>query len=417
MIFLKNIFRFLFYNYLYLKNNLNFLRRIAFHIIKPKKKNLFVKEVIFIQTHPASWNSVKPVFDKLSNNESFDVKVLVIPTKEMLNNEIALDEYYQKYTKMISVNFLIFSFNFSNKTWYDLKTKPPYYIFFNRPYDSELPNSKYRSRNLTIYSKICFLHYGYSLSNNYSKFWKNESFIYNTDLIFAENSTKYYEYTKSLAPQIILGLTNVFDIGYPRFELIKRSTIKSKKDEYTTILWTPRWTFNENSIDKSSFLDYVNLFIDYFKINLNYKLICRPHPLMFSNLLQKNIIDIKEYNSIIESFNKTKNISFDFSPDYINSINESDIIISDYSALIADFFVSNKPLIYLGKDTHFNREAELMAKTFYKAKSFDEIKSYIGQIIKDGDLKKKLRSKHIDGLIFRNNFASSDAIIDILKNG
>ena len=163
MIFLKNIFRFLFYNYLYLKNNLNFLRRIAFHIIKPKKKNLFVKEVIFIQTHPASWNSVKPVFDKLSNNESFDVKVLVVPTKEMLNNEIALDEYYQKYTKMINVNFLIFSFNFSNKTWYDLKTKPPYYIFFNRPYDSELPNSKYRSRNLTIYSKICFLHYGFEL--------------------------------------------------------------------------------------------------------------------------------------------------------------------------------------------------------------------------------------------------------------
>ena len=96
--------------------------------------------------------------------------------------------------------------------------------------------------------------------------------IYNTSYIFAENSSKYNQYLNALRIQIFFGLTSVYNIGYPRFELLSSNSTCFTKKSIVNILWTPRWTFDNNSIDKSSFLDYFELFIDYFKKNKNINL-------------------------------------------------------------------------------------------------------------------------------------------------
>ena len=51
-----------------------------------------------------------------------------------------------------------FSYDYLNDNWFDISVSPADFIFFNRPYDSELVHNNYKSKKLIKYSKICFLH-------------------------------------------------------------------------------------------------------------------------------------------------------------------------------------------------------------------------------------------------------------------
>ena len=105
------------------------------------------KKIYFIQTHPTSWNSVKPIFNLLNNNNKFYVKVLVVPTKEIMKNEQDLKNYYSQYKTLIKNDSLIFSYDYLNDNWFDISVSPADFIFFNRPYDSELVHNNYKSKN------------------------------------------------------------------------------------------------------------------------------------------------------------------------------------------------------------------------------------------------------------------------------
>ena len=341
-------------------------------------------------------------------NKKFTVKVLVVPSNRDINDVKKIDLIYNLYFEKIHDSYLIKSFDSKNNKWFNLKSLSPSYVFYNRPYDQELVNKNYRSKNVSSYSKICFLHYGYSLSNDYSNYWRNGSFIYNSSLIFAENLSKYYEYKNALRLQCFFNLTKIYNLGYPRFELLNKSVNTKSLDKKFTVLWTPRWSFSENSIDKSSFLRFNDLFYDYFKKNVNINFICRPHPLMFQSILQSNILSKEELDTYILRIKNSINMSIDNDPDYINTINKSDLIISDYTAMLADFYHSGKQIIYLGRDDHFNNEAKEMSLSFHYADDFDSIIKLINNI---------RLGKYSSSIKKYPNFErnSSDKIINVLS--
>lgn len=404
----KKIIKQAYFNFLFFKNNINILFRIL-NKITDKENNQDLISIVFIQTFPAAWNSVKPIFDKLILNEKFKVIVLVVPSNRDVSYKKKVDSMYNQYLKKIDNKYLIKSYDYETKKWFNIKDLRPNYVFYNRPYDQELVNKNYRSKIVSSYSKICFLHYGYSLSNDYSNYWRNGSFIYNTSIIFAENSSKYIEYKNALRLQLFFNLTKIYNFGYPRFELLKRPKKTNFLNKNFTVLWTPRWSFDHNSIDKSSFLKYYNLFYDFFKNNLNIDFICRPHPLMFQSLLNSNIMSKEELDKFIYNITNSINMSIDDDPDYINSIDKADLIITDYTAMIADFYYSQKQIIYLGRDDHFNNEAKSMSSSFHYANDIDSIIELINAI-RSGKHSSK-PNKYL-----KVNNSTTDKIINILIN-
>lgn len=404
----KKIFKPVYFNFLFLKNNINILFRIYKKITNKEYKQDLIS-IVFIQTFPSGWNSVKPIFDKLILNEKFIVKVLVVPSNRDIYDKKKIDFIYNQYFKKIDNKYLIKSFDNQTNEWFNLKDLRPTYVFYNRPYDQELVNKNYRSNIVSSYSKICFLHYGYSLSNDYSNYWRNGSFIYNTSIIFAENLSKYIEYNNALRLQLFFNLTKIYNFGYPRFELLNKSTKTNYLNKNFTILWTPRWSFNDNSIDKSSFLMYNNMFYDFFKKNVNINFICRPHPLMFQSLLKSNILSKEELDKYILNISKSLNMSIDDDIDYINTIEKADLIITDYTAMIADFYHSGKQIIYLGRDNHFNNEAKEMSSSFHYASDMDSIIKLINNIRLNKHSSKPKKHTNID-----NN--TTNKIINVLSN-
>ena len=209
---------------IYILRNLSIFKRIFFRFINNCKSKVDYgdyKIIVFFQIYSAGWNSVKPIYEDFLKKPNFKTIVLVSPNTEDIKKSNTSCKNYNFFRENVNEENLVFAYNFTTAEWFNLKSLRPDFVFYNRPYNSEIPIKSLRSSVVASYSKVCFLHYGYSLSNDYSKFWANESFIYYAKHIFAENNTKFKEYKRVLRLQNMFGLVSIHNLGYPRFKLLQ----------------------------------------------------------------------------------------------------------------------------------------------------------------------------------------------------
>ena len=384
------------------------LRKIKLTKNRPKE----FKTVVFFQIYPAGWNSVRPLYDFLSKDPNYKIIVMVSPKKDDIDKERDDCDSYEFFRRIINKENLIFSYNFSTKKWKDLKTLKPDFVFYTRPYDKEIPFKAFRSKQVSSYARVCFLDYGYGFSNEYTKFWKNESLIYYASHIFSENNTKFKEYEKHLRINKFLRLVTIHNLGFPRFELIKRNNLKSMPKK---VLWISRWTLDSYNPDRSTFLKNIWPLLNFFEQNKDLELICRPHPNMIDNLLSSGDLSTENFNKIKNKINDLQNVVFDEDPNYLDSIESSEILLADYSTLIADYFCTQKPIIYLGNFSHFNNEASEIAEGFYKPTNIEAALDLILKLSKGNDTLEKKR-KFLSDNFYNRNVGSIKRTVEAIEN-
>ncbi|HGN2347177.1 TPA: CDP-glycerol glycerophosphotransferase family protein [Proteus mirabilis] len=127
-------------------------------------------------------------------------------------------------------------------------------------------------------------------------------------------------------------LKNIDILGYPRNDILKLQN-RNKKSNIRKILFAP--TFRENgNIFSMIPIDEWKLFFNRIR-TLNIKLYIRAHKRDFLN--KKLLIEENETNIIfVDSFSY---------PDVQELMICSDILISDYSGIIADYLLLDKPII------------------------------------------------------------------------
>ena len=123
--------------------------------------------------------------------------------------------------------------------------------------------------------------------------------------------------------------------------------MKERLDSYTdpegagkkepVVLLAPSW--GESGILSIYGAPFIDLLI-----KTGYKIIIRPHPQSFTS--EKDLMD-----SLMKKYPETDRLKWNRDPDNFDVLNESDILISDFSGVIFDFtLVFNKPLIYTNVD-------------------------------------------------------------------
>lgn len=114
-----------------------------------------------------------------------------------------------------------------------------------------------------------------------------------------------------------------------------------KHNEKRTVLLAPSW--GEASILNKYGAEFIQKLI-----GTRYKIIIRPHP-------QTKTVDPEMLKSLMEQFPDNENLSWNFDIDNFDCLNESDILISDYSGVVFDYaFVFDGPIMYA--DTTFQYE-------------------------------------------------------------
>lgn len=369
--------------------------------------------IVFICQVPALWNGMKSVYEAARKHPMVKEFLVAIPEKKLGESfDIDHDIYdynfaYDFCRNEIDVNTIN---GYDNKTFFDIKKLNPTYVFLPRPYDDHLPNC-YRSYVINSYAKVCYIPYGYTICKWDSRTGYSLDFICNAYAIFTEN--EYYQRVLNNIFRICkCSSKQIYQFGYPRFDLYKNEKHIVDCEHKKTVLWMPRWT-TDKSFEATTFFQYKDVIVDFFVSRRNLKIICRPHPLMLRNFVSCGLMSETEVNEFLDLFSTYSNFEYDDSGDYTKSLCRADIIISDFSSLIVEEMVMGVPIIYTGQIKNFEPYMKKLAKCVYTTYNTKELIDILEKLIV-GDDPLAIEREKTKNLLLVNGYECGKHMIDAL---
>ena len=395
----------------YIKD-LNASRKISAHLsdIKKDKKNEKIK-VGFIVQMPEVWDQQCSTYERLAADDRFDVWIVRMPQFDIGDGK------YKNYKEVKG----FFSEKYPNASFFDgidkdgrikeLKKEKFDYLFYERPYDGYLPKTM-RSTYMARYTKVCYIPYttpdfdcGKGPYTADKVFYRNVYFGFHNsdscvDALYASMSKRFRKHHHYL------------NLGYP---VLNESTkVKAVPHEGCKVMWTPRWSYDPG-IGGSHFLEYKDLIINLNKEFDGMNVLIRPHPFTYTYMISKGYMTEKE----VEKF-KSKavenGVEFDKNKSVRDSFKDTDILVSDLSSIVWQFFYQGKPVIYCPCDIHLSGELSELVSATYIAENEDDIRNYIKEISSGNDYKKPERQKIIDKYINRFNDPVGEFIKYLIKD-
>ena len=382
-----------------MKKKLRYMRRCIFKRIlrirvRKIKKRIKAQNkplsIFFIVQFPEMWNSEKSIYEKMIKDSHFCTKIICVP--KVIGRQEGVLQFDKKNA---AYEFLSASYDecidaHCNDKWFDFSQVTVDYIFLQRPYDYFMPDC-YSQYELSKESLLCYVPYGFQFVNGvHLDIEYNDAALNNLYMVFADNIDSYNYVMEHSSYEVKSNARSILNIGYPRFDVLKPAV--RTKESLNTVLWLPRWS-TEEANDASHFFDYFDKLISYFQERTDVHLIIRPHPLMFSNFIKKGILSQKEVNEIKMQVLKSNNISFDENVDYIETFKESDLLISDFTSMLIEFFSLKKPIIYCGVTNSFNSVGKKMDEGLYHADNWEELKKELNNLLNDND---RLRKTYVE---------------------
>ena len=385
--------------------NLPSYMRVRNVVIKKRheRKNERIR-VVFLVQNKEVWYKSESIYQAMKRDEIFDINIVVVPDITDKDGEETYRYFEEKYHNIICAG--------RKGDLFDLRELNPDYVFYTRPYDFYLPK-KYRSNIVSKYAKICYCSYAFSVRYEALKGCMPRLFFINVHLFFAE-SEFIKHYNRKRFPLSYRKYRKTEFLGYPIMDQFQDIYVE-KETETVKFLWTPRWSTDTN-IGGSNFFEYKDILVDYVLSCEDIKLIFRPHPLAFYNFVSKGQMTEEEVKSYCARYSESAFLEIDETANYVGSFQEADVLISDISSMIFEWYTTGKPIIFCATATV--TDFELMEQAIegcYIANNWSELKNIMGQL-KDGNdpLKKKREqlSKELFGSDIKN---AGQNIADYIK--
>lgn len=342
--------------------------------------------LVFVCHRPSVWGSLKTVFEECNKDNKFNVTIVAIPNKKQLPEfGLSHEEYESEGAEEFFKDYpcrIINGYNYKTKKWFDLTLLKPDYIFFQQPYNICKPN-EYKSKKVSKYAKILYVHYaanfigGGVLEETYPlDFIKNVSMIFSADKYDKDLINSYLQWNQI---KVKTKLT-----GFPRYDnLDKYKNIDSKNWNFAKdknkkrIIWTPRWCTNEGNCN---FFAYKDELLNYVSKNKDIDFIFRPHPQAFAEWNATGELPEIEANDYKNKYETLENAKIDTRKEYLTTFYSSDIMITDISSIVAEYFLTGKPIIYCHKKDCFNDFSRKIAEGFYWVKNWEELENTINML-------------------------------------
>ena len=369
----------------HIMNNLKWNIRRTKKILLNEKIN-----IVFVCHRPNIWGSLKTIFEACSNDEQFNVTIVAIPNKKQLSGSgLAHEIYESEGAEEFFKNFpckVINGYDYQTKKWFDLKSLKPDYLFFQQPYNITR-TKQYQSHKIAKYTKLLYVHYAANfIGNGVFESTYPRDFIKDLNCIFMQdiNDKKLVEkHIKEINPKIKTILS-----GFPRYDEITQLINTDSPNwnlprtkEIKRIIWTPRWSTTEGNCH---FFDYKDFLIEYAEENKDIDFIFRPHPQMFLELAATGELPADKAEEYKKRYDSCNNAKIDTQKEYLTTFYSSDILITDISSIVAEYFLTGKPVIYCHRVNHFNEFSAKIAEGFYWVHNWNELKQTI-EMLKSGE--------------------------------
>ncbi len=374
--------------------------------IKLKHKRNEKIRVVFITQYIPAWNKSEPVYQRMRANTKFEVSILCVPSEiknNILSAEIKVNSTYEYFKTHGYENVIDAMLPAGN--WFDLKSLSPDYVFYTRPYNTFMP-SCYTAQIVSKYTKICLIMYAYNTSKDiiaiHGGIRDFYSYMY---FYFAESDYAASYHKNKNALRIKFGLQKIMHSGYMVLETIYKrknetTDIWNFSDNTFRVIWTPRWTSDPGS-GSTNFFKYKDFFINFAKDNSKIDFLFRPHPLTFSHFIETGEMTAEDVQSFRDNCEHAKNIYLDETEEYIPTIWNSSVLISDNSSLLIEYFATGKPVIFCQSymTMEFLDEVKkIIYEGCYVASNEDDIRKYISELQCGNDYLKQKRAEIISDI-------------------
>ena len=381
------------------------MKRLA----KAKNNSGKATKVIFLCQYPQAWNKMKSIFEMMLEDERFSVKILAVPANINKPNNRMYEFFSNIYGENVVINAC------ENGTWYDMKQIMPDYVFYQRPYDQYLPKP-YRSGKVSGYSKICHLVYGYLLTETTKDICTSKLFFRNVYMYFAENSICQEFNIKRFKISHNKGYRKTLNIGYPVLEyFMKHRTDEESGNSRFKVLWTPRWS-EDKETGGSNFINYKDKIVKLAYDNPDISVIFRPHPMTFDHFVSVGKITKTEVKEYLKHYNGNDRLKYNDTAEYVNVFWNTDVLLTDVSSIIVEYFVTGKPIVYCDTgaipDTFFRE----LLKVMYVTKTWEQAEEKLLELSKGIDPLKKEREKKIRQLMGDDFEHISERFLEAIYN-
>lgn len=410
----------------WMKRRKNEIPAIHRHLARRKLQRARIKQapgpikVVFICQYIPAWSKNKALYDTLSKDGRFEAILLCVPNRIHANHlddpeDMSNDtyEYFFKHGYIDAVNALV-----GKNQWFDLKTYAPDYVIYNR-YDRPMP-VPYTSTSVSAFAKVCLIIYGVSLLK------VEEAMI---DMRFSSNTFCFFAESRGIQEEFLSRNRILCNLKLSRAELCGIPSLENAiqaKGSYSTswdfshnsfrAIYTPRWTIDP-VWGGSSFLEYKDFFFEIADSHPKLDILVRPHPLMFDHFVKTGLLQKADVDAYQVACDSRPNIRLDTEKEYLATFWNSNVLICDYSSMIIEYFVTQKPIIYLTYDEkiEYTDQMNAMLSASYIVHTEDELRAVIEDLL---DGKDPLAGKRTDicnqVLLSGHNSAASENMKQIL---
>lgn len=377
--------------------------------------------IVFVCHRPNVWGSLKTVYESCINDKNFNVTIVAIPNKKQLSDKGLEHNVYEtegaeeffKNHKCTVIN----GYNYETKRWFNLKKLKPDYVFFQQPYNICKPQS-YQSSKVSKYAKILYVHYASNIiGNGILEDTYPIDFIQDVNTIFVQD-----KFDKELVETHIKNnnlKTKTILTGFPRYDGLEQYknidsnnwNIYPKRDLFR-IIWTPRWSTNEGNCN---FFEYKDLLLDYAKNNNDTDFIFRPHPQAFLEWAATGELPEEQANKYKKRYESINNAKIDAQKEYLTTFYSSDVLITDISSILAEYFLTGKPIIYCHKKDCFNNFSRKLSKGFYRIHNWEELKQTLDMLKSGNDPLKEKRQEIIKSEFYIPQQGAGYTIKELIK--
>ena len=356
--------------------------------------------VVFFAELGQKWDSMESVYEYMLKDDIFDPIVVLTPIFRIVKDENGNDRnevIYKDYLTDMGIPF--FEYN-----QYNIEEDCPDLAFISQPYEScTLP--QFWPEYISKFTRLVYLPYyapsvigpdsrnALCLLPIYKYAWKVLALNQNHYDYYKENKT--YECNNILLTGIP-KLDHIFKINQEEIEMPKEwIKISGKK----TVLWCSWYVFDDSS------LIYMDEILDWFSEHKDWALIWRLHPM--TEVVTKLYYSDKDYEKYIKAIkrvNESNNMVIDSNALYDKAFKFSKIMLSDYSSMMEQYLLMNKPIIAI-RDT----KKCPISKTFIDytymdmVSTFDDAAKILENIGNGIDLKKEKREE-----VIKKDFPFSD---------
>ena len=377
-------------------------------------------KVGFLCQYIPAWTKTEDLYRRMKEDDRFETYLICLPDR-IKNNQLDHPESLENdaYTYCLShgypeaINALV-----GQDTWLDLEAMELAYVFYARPYNHLLP-LPYTTPRVSRYSRACVIMYGIGFCEELSRVALNSDFMSNVYYFFADLPFMQ-EINKSARPLLHrLGLQKTECHGYPMLEhLLTFKDVQSPSFAFShndfRVLWTPRWT-TDKALGASNFFNYHQDMLDYAVSHPKVDLLLRPHPLMFSHFIETGEMTQSEADAYIARCDALPNVSLDHEHGYEATLWNADVMVSDISSMMIEYFITGKPLIFCASnmELHLVDSMKRMLEGCYIVNNKEDLLACL-QMLEDGtDPLKELREQIIREQ-FSNTVGACSNIINAL---